>query len=186
MFSKLVKSILKPKRPGIRSTVNGILSSTAFLSLSTKIICVSSAEINQLYQSHIVLIMAFRMERKAGQTWVDRLLHFGHTITSRIEGSHAKLKTYLATSTLDLKGVYDKVVLYWTAQHMDYDTKLALARFRTPHQCQIPIFFDSCWKSPSLCTQQNPRKVEKTVTSVFTMQRYFSLCTRITICPWFT
>ena len=31
---------------------------------------------------------------------------------------------------------------FWTVQHMDYDTKLALARSRTPHQCQTPIFSD--------------------------------------------
>ena len=79
-------------------------------------------------------------KEKLVKAWVDRLPHFGHTITSRIEGSHAKLKNYLATSTLDLKGVYDKVILYWIAQHMDYDTKLALARSRTPHQCQTAIF----------------------------------------------
>ena len=79
-------------------------------------------------------------KEKLVKAWVDQLPHFGHTITSRIEGSHAKLKAYLATSTLGLKVVYDKVVLYWTAQHMDYDTKLALARSRTPHQCQTPIF----------------------------------------------
>ena len=36
-------------------------------------------------------------KEKLVKAWVDRLLHFGHTITSRIEGSHAKLKTYLAT-----------------------------------------------------------------------------------------
>lgn len=44
------------------------------------------------------------------KAWVDHIPHFGHTVTSRIEGSHAKLKSYLGTSTSELKGVYDKVV----------------------------------------------------------------------------
>lgn len=77
---------------------------------------------------------------KVVKAWVDHTPHFGHTVTSRIEGSHAKLKSYLGNSTADLKGVYDKIVLYWTAQHSDYNTNLALSRTRTPHQFQTPIF----------------------------------------------
>lgn len=77
---------------------------------------------------------------KVVKAWVDHTPHFGHIVTSRIEGSHAKLKSYLGTSTADLKGVYDKIVLYWTAQHSDYITNLALSRTRTPHQFQTPIF----------------------------------------------
>lgn len=77
---------------------------------------------------------------KVVKAWVDHIPHFGHTVTSRIEGSQAKLKPYLDTSTSDLKGVYDKIVLYLTAQHSDDITNLALSRMRTPHQCQIPIF----------------------------------------------
>lgn len=77
---------------------------------------------------------------KVVKAWVDHIPHFGHTVTSRIEGSHAKMKSYLGTSTSDLKGVYDKIVLYWTAQHSDYITNLALSRTRTSHQCQTPIF----------------------------------------------
>lgn len=67
------------------------------------------------------------------KAWVDRLPHFGHTVISRIEGSHAKLKQYLGTSTLDLKGVYDKIVLYWQAQHADYMNNLTRSHSRMPH-----------------------------------------------------
>ncbi len=74
------------------------------------------------------------------KAWVDHTPHFGHTVTSRIEGSHAKLKSYLSTSILDLKSVYDKIVLYWTAQHSDYITHLVLSRTTTPNKCQTPIF----------------------------------------------
>ena len=45
--------------------------------------------------------------KKLVKAWVDRLRH---TLAIRIEGFHAKLKTYLAALTLDLN-VYDKNVL---------------------------------------------------------------------------
>lgn len=47
------------------------------------------------------------------RAWVDQLPHFGHTVTSRIEGCHGKIKQYLGISSGDLKNIYDKLCLYW-------------------------------------------------------------------------
>jgi hypothetical protein len=44
--------------------------------------------------------------------WVDMNLHFGIRVTSPIKGCHAILKSYLKVSTSDLKGVFDRLVLF--------------------------------------------------------------------------
>jgi len=47
---------------------------------------------------------------------VDEYLHFGNWATSRIKGGHSILKTYLQTSTGDLKMVLEKINLLLTNQ----------------------------------------------------------------------
>lgn len=152
----------------------------------------SSAEINQLFQSHIL-----EWKEKPANAWVDRLPHFGRTITSRIEGSHAKLKIFLATSTLDLKGVYNKVVLYWTAQHMDYDTKMALARSYTPHRCQTHIFSALVGKAHPYALQKIHKQLRKLLHPLSQLSGTFGSAQRlacallylapmVTMCPWFS
>ncbi len=44
--------------------------------------------------------------------WVDQHYHFGHKVTSELEGNHAQLKNYLNTSTGHLEDVVDKLRLY--------------------------------------------------------------------------
>ncbi|KAG7000562.1 PKS-NRPS hybrid synthetase [Fusarium oxysporum f. sp. conglutinans] len=41
-------------------------------------------------------------KEKLVKAWVDQHLHFGTVVTSRVEGIHSLLKSYLNTSTLDL------------------------------------------------------------------------------------
>lgn len=43
-------------------------------------------------------------------SWTKNIRHFGHAVTSRVEGSHAFIKQWIATSTLDLGEVYGKIV----------------------------------------------------------------------------
>ncbi|RKF96049.1 hypothetical protein GcM1_012003, partial [Golovinomyces cichoracearum] len=52
--------------------------------------------------------------------WVDQHYHFGHKVTSELEGNHAQLKNYLNTSTGHLKYVVDKFRLYWNNQAVAY------------------------------------------------------------------
>ena len=56
-------------------------------------------------------------KEKLVRFWVDQCLHFGVCVTSPIEGCYAVLKVYLRVSTRDLKGVFDKLLLYWPKQH---------------------------------------------------------------------
>ena len=42
--------------------------------------------------------------------------------------------------TLDLKGVYDKIVWNWQAQHADYMNNLTQPHSRLPHQSIQPLF----------------------------------------------
>ncbi|KAI1002557.1 hypothetical protein K3495_g5643 [Podosphaera aphanis] len=57
--------------------------------------------------------------------WVDQHYHFGHKVTSELEGNHAQLKNYLNTSTGHLKDVVDKLRLYWNNQAVAYWQKCA-------------------------------------------------------------
>jgi hypothetical protein len=41
-------------------------------------------------------------KEKLISAWVDQQAHFGNTATSRVEGIHALLKSYLRRSTFDL------------------------------------------------------------------------------------
>ena len=44
-------------------------------------------------------------------SWTKSILHFGHLVTSRVEGAHGVLKSWLKVSTGDLKEVCSKVEL---------------------------------------------------------------------------
>jgi hypothetical protein len=44
--------------------------------------------------------------------WINREPHFGVTVTSPIEGSHATLKGYLQRGHSDLRGVFNKLKLF--------------------------------------------------------------------------
>ena len=74
------------------------------------------------------------------RAWVDHLPHFGHTVTSRIEGCYGKIKQYLGTSSGDLKNVYDKLCLYWEAQKARYTSELAQAMIRPTHSTHQPLY----------------------------------------------
>ncbi|KAI0995119.1 hypothetical protein K3495_g13062 [Podosphaera aphanis] len=73
--------------------------------------------------------------------WVDRHYHFGHKVTSELEGNHAQLKNYLNTSTGHLKNVVDKLRLYWNNQAVAYWQKCAAQKRITNSLCAgNPIF----------------------------------------------
>src|SRR4051794_38749470 len=67
-------------------------------------------------------------------------LHLGNRVTSRVEGAHYILKSYLQVSTGDLKTVYDKITLLLTNQHIEYDDALAYNKTRTPHTAHGPLY----------------------------------------------
>lgn len=62
----------------------------------------------------------------------NKILHFGNTTTSRVEGMHRVLKRYLKFSTGDLMTVVDKIELMLTNQYKDYFARLAKAKGGLP------------------------------------------------------
>jgi MULE transposase domain len=74
------------------------------------------------------------------RAYTNKYLHFGNRVTSRVEGAHSTLKSYLQISTGDLKSVFDKITIMLTNQHAEYDGAIAHNRTRTPHTTNNPFY----------------------------------------------
>jgi hypothetical protein len=74
------------------------------------------------------------------RAWTDQHLHFGHRVTSRVEGAHSVLKSYLQVSTGDLHSVYEKIMLLLKNQHAEFDAAIEQNRTRTPHTARDPFY----------------------------------------------
>jgi hypothetical protein len=72
--------------------------------------------------------------------WTDQYPHFGNKTTSRLEGLHAIMKQYIRVSTADLKGVFEKLQLFWDNQYRDLNQRLADQRNRRVHASSNEIF----------------------------------------------
>ena len=79
-------------------------------------------------------------KEKLVKYWVDQEPHFGVIVTSPIEGCHATLKGYLQRGSGDLKGVYDKLVHFWTSQHSNIQSTTAQQQLRPKHSINLPLF----------------------------------------------
>jgi hypothetical protein len=79
-------------------------------------------------------------KEKLVKFWVDQHLHFGIRVTSPIEGCHAVLKAYLRVSTGDLKGVFDRLLPFWPAQHQAIEYALAVEQNRVKHHLNRRYF----------------------------------------------
>ena len=64
--------------------------------------------------------------------WVNRIPHFGHRASSRVEGSHRSVKEYILGSTGDLYITFQSLLRFWNAQHDNWQATLAQARSRLP------------------------------------------------------
>jgi hypothetical protein len=73
-------------------------------------------------------------------TYIDQYLHFGVTVTSPIEGCHATLKGYLQRGHGDLRGVFNRLKLFWTAQQSTIQSTVAQQQLRPKHSVNIPLF----------------------------------------------
>ena len=72
--------------------------------------------------------------------YINQYYHFGVTVTSPIEGCHATLKAYLQRGHGDLRGVFNKLKLFWTAQHATIQSTVAQQQLRPKHSVNIPLF----------------------------------------------
>ncbi|KAI9910080.1 hypothetical protein PsorP6_011085 [Peronosclerospora sorghi] len=66
--------------------------------------------------------------------WTNKVTHFGHSVTSRGEGGHGRLKKYLGTSRLDLIQCCKRIKQSMENFLTDYRAELANDRM------QIPLF----------------------------------------------
>jgi hypothetical protein len=79
-------------------------------------------------------------KEKLVRRWVDAYLHFGIRVSSPIEGCHAVLKAYLQVSTGDLKGVFDRLLLYWPMQHLAIQDVRATEQNKVMHRLNKRYF----------------------------------------------
>jgi histone-lysine N-methyltransferase SETD2 len=61
--------------------------------------------------------------------WTRDIMHFGHLITSRAEGKHSTIKSWISISTGDLKDVYEKISL--AIEHQEHVIRQQLAYNRS-------------------------------------------------------
>ncbi|KAK9749122.1 hypothetical protein RND81_02G103800 [Saponaria officinalis] len=73
-------------------------------------------------------------------TWTNKHPHFGNRVSSRAEGAHAKLKSYLQVSTGDLDQVVSKISLAVENEFYEICSTLQSERIRVPHRCRVPLF----------------------------------------------
>jgi hypothetical protein len=78
-------------------------------------------------------------KHKLIKCWTDKALHLGHRVTSRVEGAHSVLKSYLQVATGDLKLVLDNIERLLLAQQTELDASLGEAKLRPGHDLQIPL-----------------------------------------------
>ena len=71
---------------------------------------------------------------------INEYYHFGVTVTSPIEGCHATLKSYLQRGHGDLRGVFNKLLLFWAGQHSGIQAAVAQQQLRPRHSTNTPLF----------------------------------------------
>ena len=72
--------------------------------------------------------------------YINQCFHFGITVTSPIEGCHATMKAFLQRGHSDLKGVFDKLKLFWAEQHASIQSTTAQQQLRPKHSVNVPLF----------------------------------------------
>ncbi|KFG84026.1 hypothetical protein MANI_116202 [Metarhizium anisopliae] len=77
---------------------------------------------------------------KLVKAWVDQHRHFGNTATSRVEGIHALLKSYLQKSTLDLFEAWRAMKQALLNQLSDLKSNQARQQVRVPVELSGPLY----------------------------------------------
>jgi hypothetical protein len=72
--------------------------------------------------------------------FIDQRPHFGVTVTSPIEGCHATIKGYLQRGHGDLRDVFNRLKVFWKAQHSNIKSTVAQQQLRPKHSVNIPLF----------------------------------------------
>jgi hypothetical protein len=72
--------------------------------------------------------------------WVDQNAHFGNTATSRVEGIHALLKSYLRRSTFDLFEAWKSIRLALNNQLAELRSNQAKQQIRSPLELDKALY----------------------------------------------
>ena len=72
--------------------------------------------------------------------WANKHRHYGVRVSSNVEGAHAELKTFLHTSTGDLKYVADKFQLWIAKKEAQYNAALESAQSRIKNSHRERLF----------------------------------------------
>ncbi|KAI1001618.1 hypothetical protein K3495_g6584 [Podosphaera aphanis] len=148
VFAKSKKHFLKPTKKG-----DSYVRSPDFVEFLKQWNAVLAATSEEIYEQEVAKLKAMPpkdayiyVERtwlvwkeKIVSFWVDKQLHFGHTVTSTVEGCQSNLKDYLRRSTYDLKGVYDKLLLFWATQKSSIADTEAQDQQKPRHNTSHPI-----------------------------------------------
>ena len=79
-------------------------------------------------------------KEKLVAAWVDQQAHFGNTATSRVEGIHALLKSYLRRSTFDLFEAWKAIRLALNNQLSELQSNQAKQQIRTPLELDRALY----------------------------------------------
>ena len=79
-------------------------------------------------------------KKKIVAAWVDQQAHFGNTATSRVEGIHALLKSYLRRSTFDLFEAWKAIRHALNNQLSELRSNQAKQQIRTPLELDKSIY----------------------------------------------
>ncbi|RYO85590.1 hypothetical protein DL764_009150 [Monosporascus ibericus] len=79
-------------------------------------------------------------KKKLVSAWVNQQAHFGNTATSRVEGIHALLKSYLRRSTFDLFEAWKAIRLALSNQLSELRSNQAKQQIRTPLELDKALY----------------------------------------------
>ncbi|PIA24917.1 hypothetical protein AQUCO_04100189v1 [Aquilegia coerulea] len=97
------------------------------------------------YKEKVVMIDYIKktwlpLKERFVKAWTDVHLHFGNRVTSRAEGAHGVLKSYLQVSTSDLHVAKEKICLAVENNFHGITTQVASEKIRIPHNICVPFF----------------------------------------------
>ena len=90
------------------------------------------AQIHRDEVGYIKATWLILFKEKLVKAWVDQSTHFGNTATSRVEGIHALLKSYLQRSTFDLFDAWKAIQLALQNQLAELHARQVKQQTRTP------------------------------------------------------
>lgn len=80
-------------------------------------------------------------KEKCVSAWTNKYIHFGHQSSSRLEGSHAKLKKWIESSRSDLYTLVLKLIPFWQALDDDiYLAKVVQGEVNIAYSLSKPLY----------------------------------------------